>query len=87
VSKKREQTAQAISKINADKALITAPASIAWLLNIRGADVMCTPLALSTAIIASDGSVDLFIHPDKITDEVRQHLGNHVSPRCPTQSV
>jgi len=53
VSKKREQTAQAISKINADKALITAPASIAWLLNIRGADVMCTPLALSTAIIAS----------------------------------
>jgi len=79
VSKKREQTAQAISKINADKALITAPASIAWLLNIRGADVMCTPLALSTAIIASDGSVDLFIHPDKITDEVRQHLGNHVS--------
>jgi len=60
VSKKREQTAQAISKINADKALITAPASIAWLLNIRGADVMCTPLALATAIIASDGSVDLF---------------------------
>ena len=63
----------------ADSALITAPASIAWLLNVRGGDVMCTPLALSTALIDSGGHVQLFVNPDKVDDEVRAHFGNHVS--------
>ncbi len=64
---------------DADSAVITAPASIAWLLNIRGGDVMCTPFALSTAIIDCLGHVQLFINPEKVSDEVRGHLGNHVS--------
>ena len=63
----------------AESALITAPASIAWLLNVRGSDVMCTPLALSTALIDSGGHVQLFVNPDKVDDEVRAHFGNHVS--------
>lgn len=78
-SDKRARIAKAVSDKGADAALITAPASIAWLLNIRGSDVMCTPLPLSTAVIKSDGQVDLFIHPDKITDEARAHLGNQVT--------
>ena len=53
--------AKLISKKNADIALITSPASIAWLLNIRGADVMCTPLILSTATIDKHGKVQLFV--------------------------
>ena len=60
-------------------AVITAPASIAWLLNIRGRDVMCTPLPLSTAIIDHDGQMQLFIHPDKLSPEIHAHLGNRVS--------
>ena len=63
----------------AESALITAPASIAWLLNVRGGDVMCTPLALSTALIDNGGHVQLFVNPDKVSDEVRAHFGNHVS--------
>lgn len=63
----------------ADSALISAPASIAWLLNIRGADVMCTPLTLSTVIIDSRGHVQLFINPKKLSGAVRRHLGNHVT--------
>lgn len=76
---KRKRIGQAIADKNADAALITAPASIAWLLNIRGGDVMCTPLPLSTAIIKPDGHVDLYINPVKLTDAVRGHLGNHVT--------
>ncbi len=76
---KRAEIAQSISGSGADAALITAPASIAWLLNIRGSDVQCTPLPLSTAIINKDGHVQLFIAPEKLSDEVRAHFGNDVS--------
>ncbi len=76
---KRARIGGIIANQGADAALITAPASIAWLLNIRGGDVMCTPLPLSTALIKADGHVDLYINPEKITDKVRAHLGNHIT--------
>jgi len=78
-SEKRAQIAEILREKRAEAALITAPASIAWLLNIRGKDVMCTPLALSTLIIDDNGHVDLFIKPEKLTDDIRQHFGNEVS--------
>lgn len=76
---KRARIGENIAAKGADAALITAPASIAWLLNVRGGDVMCTPLPLSTAILKSDGQVDLYIRPEKMTDAVHAHLGNQVS--------
>ena len=78
-TEKRAEIGQSISNSGADAALITAPASIAWLLNIRGSDVQCTPLPLSTAIIDAGGQVQLFIAPEKLSDEVRTHFGNEVS--------
>ena len=78
-AEKRAEIGQSISKTGADAALITAPASIAWLLNIRGSDVQCTPLPLSTAIIDTAGHVQLFIAPEKLSDTVRAHFGNDVS--------
>lgn len=76
---KRARIGKALADQNADAALITSPASIAWLLNIRGGDVMCTPLPLSTVIVNSNGQVDLFVKPEKLTDAIRSHLGNDVS--------
>ena len=76
---KRERIGKTIHEAGADAALITSPASIAWLLNIRGGDVMCTPLPLSTVIIGADGKVQLFVNGDKVTSAVRSHLGNQVS--------
>jgi len=78
-SSKRKRIGDAISAKMCEAALITAPASIAWLLNIRGADVMCTPLPLSTAIVKADGHVDLYINPEKVSADVRTHLGNAVT--------
>ncbi len=76
---KRWQIADGLKAKGADAAVITAPASIAWLLNIRGGDVMCSPLPLSSLILKSDASAELYINPDKVTPEVKTHLGNAVS--------
>ncbi len=78
-AEKRAEIGKEIAESGADAALITAPASIAWLLNIRGSDVQCTPLPLSTAIVDETGQVQLFIAPEKLSEDVRAHFGNDVS--------
>ena len=76
---KRAQISKIIKEKGADAALITVPASVAWLLNIRGGDVMCTPLPLANLILHNDGNAELFVDTDKVTPEVREHLGNQIS--------
>ncbi len=78
---KREAIAAKLRKEGADAAVITAPPSIAWLFNIRGSDVRCSPLPLGRAILHADGSAELFVAPKKVTDEIREYLGNQVSIR------
>lgn len=79
---KRAKIAEALAKAEADAAVITAPASVAWAFNIRGGDVACSPLPLSRAILKKDGTADLFIDLDKSSDALRQHLGNQVRLRA-----
>lgn len=78
-AEKRAEIANAIKHANANAAMLTAPASIAWLLNLRGGDVRCTPLLLANAVIRADGHVTLYTDPAKLSDAVRTHLGNEVS--------
>ena len=66
-------------------AVLTAPDSIAWLLNVRGADVPNTPISLSYALLRDSGDVDLFIDPRKLDDKVRAHLGNGVTTRAESE--
>ena len=54
---KRTRLGRALAEEGAAAAVLTAPESIAWLLNIRGGDVPHTPLPLSFAILRQDGSV------------------------------
>ena len=75
---KREAVSEWLTGRGIDAAVISALDSIAWLLNIRGADVERTPVALSYVIAHADGTADLFIAPGKVTPELRQHLGNAV---------
>ncbi|MDA5192485.1 aminopeptidase P family protein [Govanella unica] len=65
--------------LDAEAAVITALDSIAWLLNIRGTDVHCTPLVVAFAILHADARVDLYMDPAKVTAALRDHLGNAVS--------
>ena len=82
---KRRKVAESLARERIDAAVITAPDSIAWLLNIRGGDVLHTPLPLSFAVIAADGTVELFIDRRKLTPAVHPHLGNGVSVRAPAE--
>ena len=80
-AEKRKEIANAIEKAGADAALITAPPSVAWLFNIRGADVARTPLPLGRAIVNKDGSATLFIAPEKIDNALPAFLGDGVDIR------
>ena len=77
-AQKRAQVGAWLAERKADAVVLTALDSIAWLLNIRGRDVAHTPVALAYAIVQADGTADLFVAPDKLTDEVRRHLGNAI---------
>jgi Xaa-Pro aminopeptidase len=75
---KRARIAASLAEQSADAVVLTAPDSIAWLLNIRGGDVPHTPLPLSFAVLHRDESVDLFIDRRKLTPALPAHLGNAV---------
>ncbi len=82
---KRTRIAEDIKKRRADAAVLTLPESICWLLNIRGADVPHTPFMLSFAILNADGEVDLFVEEEKSSPELRDHLGNQIRLRPPSE--
>jgi Xaa-Pro aminopeptidase len=82
---KRGRIASALAARNADVALITAPDSIAWLLNVRGGDVPRTPFALGFALIHGDGHVDLYMDRRKIPDRTVAWLGNAVTLAPPEE--
>ena len=75
---KRAEIADWLASQRADAVVLTALDSIAWALNVRGADVDHTPVALSYAIVGADGATDLYVDGDKIDEAVVQHLGNSV---------
>ena len=80
---KRTEIAETLKGGSADAVVLTQPDSIAWLLNIRGADVDHTPLPLSFAILHADASVDWFVATEKLSDELAPHLGDHVRVHVP----
>ncbi|MBD1547429.1 aminopeptidase P family protein [Roseibium aggregatum] len=65
---------KAIMDKKADACVLTQPDSIAWLFNIRGADVPHTPLPLSFATVPAEGRPTLFIDGRKLSNSVRDAL-------------
>ena len=74
-----DKRARIAAEMGADALVITAPDSIAWLLNIRGGDIPHSPLPLSMAILYKDSRVDLFLDATKRGRGLGGHLGNEVS--------
>jgi Xaa-Pro aminopeptidase len=79
IGEKRIAIAESLVNDAQDAVILSSPESIAWLLNIRGGDVPCTPLPLSFAILNREASVDLYLDERKLTPATREHLGNAVS--------
>lgn len=76
---KRRRLGAALAKDGQDAALLSDGASLAWLFNIRGTDLEFCPFALGYALLRRDGTATLFMAPQKITDELRAHLGEDVA--------
>ena len=79
---KRARLAEDLRKRGLAAAAITLPDSIAWLLNIRGADVPRNPIMQGFAILHDDASVTLFAEAEKLTG-LEDHLGDAVSVTAP----
>lgn len=75
---KRREIADRLARDGLDAVVLTQPDSIAWLLNIRGDDVPCTPVALCFAILDAQGRATLFIDPARADAATLVHLGPDV---------
>ncbi|MCI4664059.1 MAG: aminopeptidase P family protein [Neomegalonema sp.] len=72
---KRARIGAEIGKAKLDRVVLTDPASICWLLNIRGGDTPNTPLLLAYALVDRDGGVELFSDPAKFDRALVEWLG------------
>jgi Xaa-Pro aminopeptidase len=76
---KRARLAEVLRAAGQDAAILTDPSSLAWLFNIRGADLEFCPFALGYALLYADATARIFIAGAKVTPELRAHLGADVS--------
>jgi Xaa-Pro aminopeptidase len=76
---KRAEIAGHLRAAGIAAAVLSDPASVNWLFNIRGEDVGYTPFLLGFAILHDDASAALFVDPAKIPPAVRTWLGNEVT--------
>eukprot|EP01037_Dinobryon_pediforme_P002649 gene2649-2688_t len=78
-AEKRADIAAILRAQHQDAAVVTDPASIAWLFNIRGGDVPFTPFALGFALVDNTGLCTLFMEGAKLGPDTRAWLGNAVA--------
>ena len=74
-----DKRARLAKDLGADAALLADAHSVAWLLNLRGADLANTPMALAFALLHADATVQLFLHAPERAAALAAHLGNGVA--------
>jgi len=74
---KRDEAAALLREAGQAVAVLTLPDSIAWLLNIRGADIAHTPVAHGFCLLYASGRAEFFAG-DGRADGLRDHLGEDV---------
>ena len=77
-AEKRQRIAADLREQGADAALVFAPDSVSWLLNIRGTDIPCLPIVQSFALLESSGELTVFVDPERIPPGFEQHVGEGV---------
>ncbi|XOV90481.1 MAG: aminopeptidase P family protein [Pseudomonadota bacterium] len=75
---KRTRIGLALDKAGANAHLVFQLDNIAWLLNIRGADVPHLPVLQGAAILHVDGQLELFTDPRKLPNGFPAHVGDDV---------
>lgn len=78
---KRAEVAAVVAR-KAEAFVTTQPDAVCWLLNLRGGDIVRTPIVQAMAVIHADASVDLICDPAKVA-AVTDHLGASVRVVAP----
>ncbi len=74
-AEKIRRVREAMKEKNADVHILTSLDDIIWLLNLRGSDVLCTPVFLSYLIL-TEKEIFLFVSREKLTAAVEEYLTN-----------
>ncbi|KAL9538027.1 hypothetical protein MBANPS3_011252 [Mucor bainieri] len=80
VHDKLEELRTHIKNKSAYGTVVSALDEIAWLFNLRGSDIECNPVFFSYAIVNENEAI-LYLDLDKLTDEVKSHLGSAVTTK------
>jgi Xaa-Pro aminopeptidase len=86
---KRQRIGAAVAAQGADAALVFAPDSISWLLNIRGTDIPKLPVVQALALLEADGRVTLLVEPGRVPAGLAVHVGEGVQvlPEAEAEAV
>ncbi len=76
---KRARIARTVRELGADAALVFAPDSVSWLLNIRGGVMPQLPVVLGSGLLFENGDFTLFTDPDDLPGSFAGHVGEGVS--------
>ncbi|KAF7797111.1 hypothetical protein EIP86_008303 [Pleurotus ostreatoroseus] len=73
ISRLREE----LKKKNYKAMVVSMLDEVAWLFNLRGADIDFNPVFFAYAVVTQDSTI-LFVNPDQVDDTVRAHLGSDI---------
>jgi Xaa-Pro aminopeptidase len=76
---KRRRIGALVAAAGADAALIFAPDSVSWLLNVRGTDVPMMPVLQSFALLESNGDITVLVNSARIPAGFEHHVGSGVT--------
>ncbi len=76
VAEKTSEVLKVLDAGGADSLLLTKLDDLMWLLNVRGCDIECNPVALSYGYISKDKTV-LFIQKQALNAEADAYFDNH----------
>ncbi|MBO6637357.1 MAG: aminopeptidase P family protein [Roseitalea sp.] len=80
---KLRDLARTVRDKGASATVLTDPASVCWAFNIRGSDVVHTPLTMAWAIVPARGRPQLFVDPRKHDGDVTAYLQDHADLSAP----
>jgi Xaa-Pro aminopeptidase len=84
---KRRRMGTLVAERGCDAALVFAPDSVSWLLNIRGRDIPRLPVVQCFALLRTDGSLSLCAEPGRIPPRFREHAGDGIECVAPDDAA
>ncbi|MCB1459580.1 MAG: aminopeptidase P family protein [Nitratireductor sp.] len=84
VAGKLEAVRSVLAEAGADAVILSDPASVCWVLNLRGNDIAHIPVVLSWAVVPLKGKVTLFIDRTKLDAAAASGLETHCTLADPS---